>query len=68
MLLKPPVTVLPPLTLPLREAEGQAEKEKVTVPVRVTASPVGERTELAVGLTVRELVGEPSAAAEVDAV
>ena len=64
----PPVTALLPLTLPLREAEGQAEEEKVTVPVRLTAPTVGVRTALAVGLTVMERVGEPVAAAEVEAV
>ncbi len=68
MLLRLPDTVLLPLTLPLREAEGQAVEEKVTVPVRVTATTVGVCTALAVGLTVMERVGEPVAAAEVKAV
>ncbi len=68
MLLKPPVTALLPLKLPLREAERQAEEEKVTVPVPITAATVDVRTTQAVGLTVKECVCETVAAAEMEAV
>ncbi len=68
MLLRLSDTVLLPLTLPLREAEGKAEEEKVTAPVRVTDTTVGVRTALAVRLTEMELVSNPVAVAEVEAV
>ena len=53
VLLKPPATVLLPLTLPLREAEGQAEAEVERLPVGLRV-PLPLLQGVAVGLLLAQ--------------